>query len=207
MEIIERPYTPAEVEAAGGRSVFNQRNDRRDGYAPAVTGHARYDLQGVCRSFAFELFAKAGVPRHIIVTFVDQVAEEIRLRVMLMPWAWTKQALAASGVEPPPEPGDDLGGRVRKAVGLDKLFSLQSAQAMSLAMRFAPNRFKGLSATAGVMVWPTGDFEIGNAFWKAFGNLVPADDRAAGVFYGLHFHGAARLLVKQMPRPILDVSK
>lgn len=185
MKLELTPYTASEAATATGRSVENQRNDRRAGYTPAHKGHARYNLKDLCRMFCIEQFARKGIGPRISSEFADEVAEKLFNQALMQVPVWSESAIGA--------PLD----RIEKMALYTRVFEL--------AEMAEPGTLSTRSATYGIIVWANGQYEIDSGIWERFEKLALYDNRSAGVVSVMLFASAARYLASQMPRPIYGI--
>ncbi|WP_133239598.1 hypothetical protein [Pararhodobacter aggregans] len=183
MPIRITPYTPAEVAIATGRTVVNQRNDRRSGYAPRHHGHARFDLIGVARNYVIQSFAELGIGPASSVRFADDAGNAIARTLIRQPEAWSWAARSRY-------PGMGIGGRVvgvhRDLIGL------------------LPFEYERPSIMQGLIVWANGDFEISPKFIAAPGSKLPRERKLWGPYVTMGFGFAGWALAERLPRPIFD---
>lgn len=189
MNIKTLPLTAGEAAAVSGRSIENQRADRRAGYTPQHKGQARYSLFDTCRLYCIQRFADRGIGPRISVAFADEVARELERYASSHPNVWTDRALALIGKERGTLRGFDsaFGGRLlAKNLDGDHLGE------------WAP-------VARGVIVWPNDEFLISDQITREHGNLVPGDPRARGVSATLIFMPTGWDIAHRLPRPIFDI--
>lgn len=197
MKLIRTLYSPGEAAAASGRSVENQRNDRRAGYDAESSGHARYDLFNLARLSVRQLFADRGVGPQQSQAFLNEVAGKVCGHLIHQPQVWDGAALdrALSGL--------DLSGiepDLRKLAG-----AIAPAEYVALARKEAGIDSETMGIGGGIVVWPNGEFTIDRAIWNAYGNLLPSDPRGRGVVQMMVFYPVSVMLAQRLPRPIYDV--
>lgn len=185
-------YTPGEAAIASGRSVDSARNDRRAGYSEKQSGHARYDLLGVARLFAIQMFADRGIGPSVSVQFADEVAGAIAFHAAARGQLWTQDALDAAGIDP-----SSIAARALGSARELREFTELSLRKYGVYSGFA----------AGLVVWPTNEYDIitEGKFWDAYGKLAPNDPKGHGVVCMLQFWAMGNVLAGRMPRPIFDL--
>lgn len=198
------PYTPSEAAMATGRSVENQRNDRRAGYTPAQKGHARYDLLGLCRLFCIEQFSRSGIGPSVSVHFADDVAKALYLINLTDERVWSPALIAAAL-------SDEEAERMKAGIpgAPAKLINqVIDAQRISrLYSHFTTPAEIDEYLLDHIIVWANGQSEIGKEIGKRFGERALFDHKLGGVVSVMVFASSARLLASQMPRPIFDIDQ
>lgn len=197
------PYTPSEAAIATGRSVENQRNDRRAGYTPKQEGHARYDLMGLCRLYCIEQFARSGIGPGVSTGFADDVAKALYFISLAHGEVWSP-ALIASAL--PEEELEQMKAGMMPGVPariLDDMIEVQRIH--RLYSHFASLEEIDEHMLKHIIVWANGQSEIGEEIGERFGQRGLMDPKLGGVVSVMVFASNARLLVSQMPRPIFDI--
>lgn len=186
MKVKILPYTAGEAAQASGRSIDNQRNDRRAGYSPQIEGRSLLNMRGVCRDFIIQQFADRGIGPSISVDFADLAAAELEWFMVSRPEAWTQRAQDCWD-GPPSRFG---AGGVPEAL-IDQICK-------------KPTNDSGFMSL-GIVVWPTNEYEICKGFAKRYGELTPGDERAQGVVAMMGFALVSLKLAQLLPRPMFDI--
>lgn len=196
------PYTPSEAAIATGRSVENQRNDRRAGYTPKQEGHARYDLMGLCRLYCIEQFARGGIGPSVSVDFADEVAKALYTISLTHEQVWSPGLLASSLSEREVEEMKASMMPGAPASLIDHMLEIQRIN--RLYSHFITPKEVDEYLLNYIIVWANGQWETGGRLGERFGERGLFDEKLGGVVSVMAFASNARLLVSQMPRPIFD---
>ena len=197
-------YNAGEAEAASGRSIENQRNDRRAGLDPKIKGRAQYDLRMVCRLRLRQMLADIGIGPRSSVIFLDEATDYLLAMMLRNSAVWTERANEVAIA--PPDSGGAFGplrlamAAAPKALGLDgpashpevieQLSKDLAAGGMSMGLLYMP---------------ATGEFRFSRRWTRELGEMIPGHPALHGPVITLAFWGVSRGLAMRLPRPILDL--